>query len=458
MESFRRAIGMAERIFGTDGVRGVANTQLDSKLAFDLGRAAVKFLGKRLVMGRDTRRSGDMLGAALAAGIMSRGGDVYDAGVIPTPAVALITSRGGYDGAVMISASHNPPKYNGIKFFSAEGFKLPDALEDEMQAYIEAGCPTEDGSEPYGGSLGKLTVLADAREMYIANAVDSLGSQDVSLEGLKIVVDCAHGASCKTTPEALERLGADVIAINTGYDGDDINVGCGSTDLGQVRQAVLDNGADVGLAHDGDADRLQAVDELGNPIDGDQIEAICAIDLRDRGLLAGNAVVSTVMCNLGLKKTMEREGIAIECTKVGDRYVLERMREKGYVLGGEQSGHMIFLQHNTTGDGLITALNLLSVLKRSGKRMSELAQVMPKYPQALVNVEVGDKSIFETDDRVADLIDREKQALGDEGNVLVRASGTEQLIRVMVEAADDETAQSVASRIADAIAEADTGR
>ncbi len=447
---------MSHRIFGTDGVRGVANAELDSKLAFDLGRAAVRFLGKRIVVGKDTRRSGDMLGAALAAGIMSAGGQVFDAGVIPTPGIALITSTGDYDGGAVISASHNPPKYNGIKFFSSEGFKLPDELEDQMQQFIEDGCPCDD--PVIGTAVGKLEVLADARERYIANAVESLGSQNVSLEGLKIVVDCGHGASCSTTPEALARLGAEVIALNTSYTGDDINVECGSTNLAQVKQAVLDNHADLGLAHDGDADRLQAIDELGNEVDGDQIEAICAVDLRDRGLLDGNAIVSTVMCNLGLRKAMEREGIGIECTKVGDRYVLERMREKGYVLGGEQSGHMIFLHHNTTGDGLITALNLLAALKRSGKKMSELGQVMTKFPQTLVNVEVADKGVFETDPAVKAKIDEETAALGSDGNVLVRASGTEQLIRVMVEAADDDTASRVAGAIADAIREADKRR
>ncbi len=447
---------MSHRIFGTDGVRGVANVELDSKLAFDLGRAAVRFLGKQIVVGRDTRRSGDMLGCALAAGIMSAGGNVFDAGVIPTPGIALLTSTGSYDGGVVISASHNPPKYNGIKFFSSEGFKLPDELEDRMQQFIEDGCPSD---EPVvGDAVGKLEVLADARERYIANAVESLGSQNVSLEGLKIVVDCGHGASCETTPEALRRLGAQVVALNTSYNGDDINVECGSTNLAVATQAVLAEGADLGLAHDGDADRLQAIDELGNPVDGDQIEAICAVDLRDRGLLDGNAIVSTVMCNLGLRKAMEREGIGIELTKVGDRYVLERMREKGYVLGGEQSGHMIFLTHNTTGDGLITALNLLAALKRSGKKMSELAQVMTRFPQSLVNVEVADKGIFESDPAVVAKIAEETAALGSDGNVLVRASGTEQLVRVMVEAADDETAARVANSIADAIREADAAR
>ncbi len=440
---------MSTRIFGTDGVRGVANTELDSKLAFDLGRAAVRFLGTRIVVGKDTRRSGDMLFCALCAGIMSAGGDVFDAGIIPTPGVALITSKGDYDGGVVISASHNPPKYNGIKFFSSEGFKLPDALEDQMQSYIEDGCPVSEQID--GSEVGKIEVLQSASEDYIANAVESLGSQNIDLKGLTIVVDCGHGAAFHTTPEALSRLGANVIALNTTYTGDDINVECGSTNLELTKEAVLSCGADIGLAHDGDADRLLAIDELGNEVDGDQIEAICAVDLRDRGLLAGDTVVSTVMCNLGFRKAMEREGIGVECTNVGDRYVLERMRKKGYVLGGEQSGHMIFLNHNTTGDGLITALNLLAALKRSGKKMSELCQVMTKFPQTLVNVEVKDKTIFETNDDVKQKIANEVANLADNGSILVRASGTEQLVRVMVEASDDDTAYKVANSIADAI-------
>ena len=447
---------MSKRLFGTDGVRGVANTQLTTKLAFDLGRAAVRFLGKKLVIGKDTRRSGDMLEAALMAGIMSAGGDAYLAGVIPTPAVALITSRGDYDGGVVISASHNPPKYNGIKFFSSEGFKLPDELEDKMQAYMESGCPAE--TEIVGESVGKSHVIEDARELYISNAVESVGSQGVDLHGVKIVVDCGHGASCETTPEALRRLGADVVALNVTYNGDDINVECGSTNLAQLKKAVVDEGADLGLAHDGDADRLQAVDRFGNEIDGDQIEAVCAVDLKSRGLLPHDTIVSTVMCNLGLKKAMEREGIGVVCTKVGDRYVLERMRADGYVLGGEQSGHMIFLQHNTTGDGLITALNLLAVVVRSGKPLDELVKVMEKFPQALVNVPVDDKEVFETSDDVRAKIDEMRQKLGDDGNILVRASGTEQLIRVMVEAESIELANDVASEIASEISKADSSK
>ncbi len=445
---------MAKRLFGTDGVRGIANTDLDAKLAFDLGRAAVEFLGKELVIGKDTRRSGDVLEAALAAGIMSAGGNVHLAGVIPTPAVALLTRSGDYDGGVVISASHNPPRYNGIKFFNADGFKLPDALEDKMQAFIEAGAVVS-GDVVVGELVGKSAVIDDAMERYVAHAVEPLIEDGIDLSGMKIVVDCGHGAACRTTPEALRRLGADVVAMNTDYNGDDINVECGSTNLEAVKAAVAEHGAIVGLAHDGDADRLLAVDEQGNEVDGDQIEAICAIDLKERGKLTGNAVVSTVMCNLGLIRAMKREGIGLEQTNVGDRYVLERMQEKGYILGGEQSGHMIFLEQNTTGDGLVTALNLLSVMVRTGKPLSELASAMERFPQTLINVEVADKELHETSEPVIVVIDAVKERLGDDGHVLVRASGTEQCIRVMVESTEDETAYVAAREIADAIEEAD---
>ncbi|MGI6221641.1 MAG: phosphoglucosamine mutase [Coriobacteriales bacterium] len=445
---------MAKRLFGTDGVRGIANTDLTAKLAFDLGRAAVEFLGKELVIGKDTRRSGDVLEASIAAGIMSAGGNVHLAGVIPTPAIALLTRTGDYDGGIVISASHNPPRYNGIKFFNADGFKLPDALEDEMQAFIESGAEVS-GDEVVGELVGKALVIDDAMDRYVAHAVEPLLSDGIDLSGMKIVVDCGHGAACRTTPEALRRLGADVIAMNTDYSGDDINVECGSTNLGAIKGVVAEHGAALGLAHDGDADRLLAVDELGNEVDGDQIEAICAIDLKDRGKLKGNAVVSTVMCNLGLIRAMKREGIELEQTKVGDRYVLECMQREGYILGGEQSGHMIFLEQNTTGDGLVTALNLLSVMVRSGKPLSALATAMERFPQSLINVEVGDKEIHETSEAVIAAIDGVKERLGDNGHVLVRASGTEQCIRVMVEATEDETAYAAAREIADAIEAAD---
>ena len=446
---------MGDRLFGTDGVRGVANTELDAKLAYGLGRAAVKFLGKDLFIGKDTRRSGDMLEAALSAGIMSAGGNAHVAGVIPTPAIAYFTRTGEYDGGIVISASHNPPRYNGIKFFSAQGFKLPNELEDEMQAYIEAGCPLDE--QPIGAELGRLIEYPNAATEYIKNAVELFREWGLDLAGLKIVVDAGHGAAWQTTPETLRRLGAEVIALNDSYTGDDINVECGSTNLDELKAAVREHGADLGLAHDGDADRLQAVDADGNEVDGDQIEAICAVDLKGRGLLANDTVVSTVMCNLGFKKAMEREGIKVECAKVGDRYVLEEMRAGGHILGGEQSGHMIFLEHNTTGDGLITALNLLAAMRRSGKTLGELATVMERYPQVLVNVEVSDKTIHETSEAVVAKIEETKAALGQDGRVLVRASGTEQLIRVTIEALDDETAQAAADGIAKEIRKADLG-
>ncbi len=452
---------MSKRLFGTDGVRGIANKDLTSKLAFDLGRAAVRFLGQNIVIGRDSRRSGSMLESALAAGIMSRGGKVFLAGIIPTPGLALVVSKGDYDAGVVISASHNPPEYNGIKLFDSEGFKLSDELEDKIQAYIEQACPVEE--EPSGQSIGTMEPLKDAEEIYISNAVSVLESQGINLEGLRIVVDCGFGASCKTTPEALRRLGAHVFAINDIYDGDRINVACGSTNLSQLKKQVALAKADLGLAHDGDADRLLAVDDKGNEIDGDQIEALCAVDMRDRGLLNNNTVVSTAMCNLGFRKAMEREGIQLQTTAVGDRYVLECMRKGGFVLGGEQSGHMIFLDQNTTGDGLLTAVNLLAAVKRSGKPIGEAVKIMERFPQSLVNVPVSDKGILESSQSVQQAIDEAVSELGEDGNILVRPSGTEQLIRVMVEAADMKTAEGVASKIAavisveDAVAAEDAG-
>lgn len=444
---------MGGRLFGTDGVRGVANTELTVELALGLGRAAVKYLGTDIVIGRDTRRSGEMLESALAAGIMSAGGNAYVAGVLPTPAVAFLTNRDAYNGGVVISASHNPPRYNGIKFFDANGFKLPDALEDEMQAYIEAGCPDDQAIE--GEKVGHRFDLPGADLEYVQNAIDIFTGWGLDLAGLKIVVDAGHGAAWQTTPLTLRRLGAEVIALNDDFSGDDINVECGSTNLAQLKAAVVEHRADIGLAHDGDADRLQAVDRNGNEVDGDQIEAICAIDLKQRGLLVNDTVVSTVMCNLGFKKAMEAAGIQVVCTKVGDRYVLEEMRAHGHILGGEQSGHMIFLEHNTTGDGLITALNLLAAMRRARRPLHELAAVMEHFPQSLVNVEVADKQASQEAPAVIAKIAEVEKALGSDGRVLVRPSGTESLVRVLVEAADDTTAQAYAEQIAAAISEAD---
>lgn len=439
---------MPNRLFGTDGVRGVANTELTCQLAYRLGMGAVGVLGPRIVVGRDTRRSGTMLESALTAGIMAAGGTPLCAGVIPTPAVALLAREQGADGGAVISASHNPPEYNGIKFFGPDGMKASDEAEDALADYVDKGY----AAQRFGAGLevGSIEKLKGARESYIRHAVDSAGCR---LDGIKVAVDCAHGASCRTTPAALERLGAEVHAFNTDYDGMDINVGCGSTHLEALKRMVAETGADVGVAHDGDADRVLFVDAGCNEVDGDRVLAICALDLASRGMLAGSEVVSTVMCNLGLVRAMAASGIKVVQTAVGDRFVLQRMLEDGAVLGGEQSGHIIFLQHNTTGDGLVTALQLLSVMARSGKSLAELARCMTRYPQSLVNVRTARKAEHATDPEVLAAVARETERLGDEGRVLVRASGTEPLVRVMVEASDEALAAGSAERIAQVVRE-----
>ena len=434
---------MPNDLFGTDGVRGVANADLNCELAFRLGMGAVRHLGPRLAIGRDTRRSGTMLESALVAGIMAAGGTPLCAGVIPTPAVALLTRVHGADGGVVISASHNPPEYNGIKFFGPDGMKATDEVEDALAAYVRGGWEGQ-AFEP-GLGVGKLEKLKDARETYINHAMSGV---DVRLNGLRVVVDCAHGASCRTTPAALERLGAEVFAFNTDFDGMDINVGCGSTHLEALKRMVAEVGADLGVAHDGDADRVLFVDASGNEVDGDRVLAICATDMAARGALARGEVVSTVMCNLGLVRAMGKAGIEVVQTAVGDRFVLQRMVADGAVIGGEQSGHIIFLEHNTTGDGLVTALQLMAVMKRTGKSLAELSRVMTRYPQALVNVRTPRKAEHASDPGVQEAVAREAGLLGDDGRVLVRASGTEPLVRVMVEAATEELAGACAERIA----------
>jgi phosphoglucosamine mutase len=433
---------MANALFGTDGARGVANAELTAETAFKLGAAAVAALGPRLVVGRDTRRSGTMLESALTAGIMAAGGTPLCAGIVPTPAVALLTCQQGAHGGVVISASHNPPEYNGIKFFGPDGMKASDAAEDALAACALGEAPLP-AFEP-GLGVGQLEKLKGAREAYVEHAV---GTVDVRLDGLRVAVDCAHGASCRTTPEALRRLGAEVVAFNCDFTGSDINVGCGSTHLEPLKRKVAEVGAHVGVAHDGDADRVLFVDELGNEVDGDQVLAVCAADLLERGLLAGGEVVSTVMCNLGFVRAMEARGIAVAQAQVGDRYVLQRMLADGARLGGEQSGHIIFLDHNTTGDGLVTALQLLAVVRRSGKPLSELARIVRRYPQCLVNVRTPNKDAWKDDPQIAAAIAAVEADLGADGRVLVRASGTEPLVRVMVEAADDATARNSAARI-----------
>ena len=435
------------RLFGTDGVRGVANTQLTCDLAFKLGQAAVAFQGKTILIGKDTRLSGDMLESAVAAGIMSMGGTALLAGIIPTPAIALLVRELHCDGGIVISASHNPPEYNGIKLFDAQGFKLPDAVEDEIEAFVARGGAAAD-ELPAGDAVGVALPVDDACELYIAHAVATVADEGIDLSGLKVALDVGHGASCMTSAEALRRLGADVTVVNEDFDGTDINVQCGSTHLGPVCDLVAEIGADVGIAHDGDADRVMLADAHGNEIDGDVVEAVCAIDLKERGLLAGNTAVSTVMCNLGLAHALRDAGIELVQTKVGDRYVLEAMREGGFVLGGEQSGHMIFLEHNSTGDGLVTALQFLAACKRAGKSIADAAAVMTRFPQTLVNVHVKDKHAVDGNAAVAAAVEAAEAELGDSGRVLLRPSGTEPVVRVMVEAASAEEADRHAHAIA----------
>lgn len=440
------------RLFGTDGVRGIANVELTCELAYRLGQAAALYLGKTIVVGRDTRRSGDMLGAALSAGIMSAGGTVLEAGVIPTPGVALLVRELRAAGGAVISASHNPPEYNGIKLFDSQGFKLPDAVEDEIERFIAAGGlegqATPESPMPSGGSLGVIVPLDEAQEMYIDHAVRSIEEQGISFAGLRIALDTGHGASSLTSPEALRRLGAEVIVINDDYDGMDINVQCGSTHLEPLRMLMAESGADVGIAHDGDADRVMLMAPDGTEIDGDMVEAVCALDMRERGVLAGDTVVSTVMCNFGFVRAMKDVGINVVQTKVGDRYVLEAMREHGYSIGGEQSGHMILLEHNSTGDGLMTACQFLAAVIRSGKPVAEAIQVMEKMPQTLINVRVNDKHAVEGNAEVAAAVAAAEEMLGDDGRVLLRPSGTEPVVRVMVEAVDPAAAQAHAEAIA----------
>jgi phosphoglucosamine mutase len=437
------------RLFGTDGVRGIANDELTPELAFNLGEAAGHFLGEhgrgRIVVGRDTRRSGDMLEAALIAGICSGGADAIACGVVPTPAIAFLTRECEADGGVVISASHNPAEYNGIKFFNRDGFKLPDEVEDEIESFVARD---RDWVRPTGGAVGRVERPADAAERYIAHAVSTVSGD---LTGLHVAIDCGHGASAVSTPEAFRRLGATVTAINCDWDGMDINRDSGSTHIGAVQALVRNGGVDFGLAHDGDADRLIAVDETGAAVDGDEIMAVCAAALKERGALAHDTVVATVMSNLGFEVAMRGLGISLIKTKVGDRYVLDQMRSSGAVLGGEQSGHIIFLKHNTTGDGLVTALQLASLVKASGRPLSELTSVMTHYPQVLVNVKVADRTRVMTSEAVLDAIADAERALGEDGRVLVRASGTEPLVRVMAEAREETTARCIVDGIVEVV-------
>lgn len=436
------------RMFGTDGVRGVANKDLTPELAFKLGRAGAYILSHnkskpQIVIGKDTRISGDMLENALTAGICSAGVDVVKVGVMPTPGIAFLTRDLGATAGIVISASHNPVEDNGIKFFGPDGFKLKDEEEDEIERLVLGH---ESLPYPTGVNVGKVHVLEGAVRRYVEFAKNTV---DINLKGVKVVVDCANGASFQATPRALEELGAEVIKINCEPDGTNINKDCGSTHPQVLQEAVKKHGANVGIAHDGDADRVIMVDENGEIIDGDKIMVACALNLKNEGRLQNNTLVVTVMSNMGLHIALKDEGIDILRTKVGDRYVLEKMRETGAVLGGEQSGHIIFLEHNTTGDGLITALQTLQVMKKSGESMSQLSSLMQKLPQVLENVKVENKyTAMENPDFKKAIAEAEKE-LGERGRILVRPSGTEPLVRIMVEGSDEEELNSIAKRLAE---------
>lgn len=440
------------RIFGTDGVRGIANESLTPQLAFKLGQAGALALAKGksgkpvITVGKDTRISSDMLECALAAGICSVGAEVILLGTLPTPAVAYLTRKYGADAGVVISASHNPMEYNGIKFFNSEGFKLSDAVEDEIEKYLKGEC------EPVvvtGEAIGRVTYKTEGAKDYSDYACSTV---DVSFEGMHIAFDCANGASSGISPKVFESLGAKVTVINDTPDGTNINRGCGSTHMESLQALVKEIGADMGLAFDGDADRVLAVDENGKIVDGDEMMSICGIEMNKKGTLKDSVIVATVMSNLGLHIMAKNNDLKIETTAVGDRYVLEKMLECDYKLGGEQSGHVIFLDYNTTGDGLVTGLQLASIVAKSGKKLSELASVMKILPQVLINAKVqGDKNLYKQDEEIMSMIaDIEKEFDG-EGRVLIRPSGTEPLVRVMIEGNDIDKINQRARALADLI-------
>lgn len=442
------------RLFGTDGVRGIAGSQLTPQMAYKLGKAGASVLGRAqhkrplIIIGRDTRISGDMLENALAAGVMSAGGDVIKAGVIPTPAVAFLVGEYGADAGAVISASHNPFEYNGIKFFNGQGFKLSDTIEDEIEALILSDAE-ESFAEP--GSIGTVSHReAEARELYI-NHLAATAEGDFS--SLRVVMDCANGASYMTAPEVYRQLGAALTVIADNPDGININNECGSTSPAKLQQAVVAAGADVGLAYDGDADRLIVVDEQGRIVDGDKVICICAAMLKSKGSLKHNLVTGTVMSNLGFHKHLEAMGCQTVSTKVGDRYVLESMLETGGVIGGEQSGHIIFLDYATTGDGTLASIQFLNAVISSGRKVSELADEITLYPQVLVNARVKNenKSIYIEDKQIADAISGLEAKMAGEGRVLIRPSGTEPLVRVMLEGKDTEQIAQYAHELAQLI-------
>ncbi|MFE2532949.1 phosphoglucosamine mutase [Streptomyces sp. NPDC059371] len=445
------------RLFGTDGVRGVANADLTAELALGLSVAAAHvlaeagtFQGHRpvAVVGRDPRASGEFLEAAVVAGLASAGVDVLRVGVLPTPAVAYLTGVLGADLGVMLSASHNAMPDNGIKFFARGGHKLADELENRIEGVYEEHRTGAPWDRPTGAGVGRVNSYSQGFDQYVAHLIGVLPNR---LDGLKVVLDEAHGAAARVSPEAFARAGAEIVTIGATPDGLNINDGCGSTHLGLLKAAVVEHGADLGIAHDGDADRCLAVDHTGEEIDGDQILAVLALAMRERSALRSDTVVATVMSNLGFKLAMEREGVALVQTGVGDRYVLEEMKQHGYALGGEQSGHVIVLDHATTGDGTLTGLFLAARVAETGRTLKDLASVMERLPQVLINVPDVDRTRVNTSAELAAAVADAEQELGATGRVLLRPSGTEPLVRVMVEAADIDHARSVAARLADAV-------
>ncbi len=438
------------KYFGTDGVRGIANKQLTAQLAYRLGRAGAYVLAKhssaerpKIIIGRDTRISGPMLEGALIAGICSVGGDVIRVGVVPTPAVAYLARSKNATAGIMISASHNPAEDNGIKFLSSTGYKLSDLVEEEIETL--ALNAVDEMPYPIGADVGSVQDMDNAIEEYIGFLKKTV---DMDLKGVKVIVDCANGAAYQAAPQTLMELGAEVIAINNMPDGININKDCGSTYPQELQKAVVEQGATLGIAHDGDADRVVAVDEKGRLVDGDQIITICGLHMKEKGLLPNDSLVVTVMSNIGLHLALEKAGIKAYQTKVGDRYVLEKMLETGCSLGGEQSGHIIFLEYNTTGDGLLTALQLLQVAADTGKPISELADQMQTFPQVLINAKVHNKEEVMSSAEFKEKIAEAEEKLNKKGRVLVRPSGTEPLIRVMVEGPDEAEIKKVAEELA----------
>ena len=442
------------RLFGTDGVRGLANEKITAELALGLSIAAAQVLGEsaralgrkpKAVVGRDPRASGEFLSAAVTAGLASAGVDVHDAGVLPTPAIAFLTADMDAHFGVMLSASHNAMPDNGIKFFAQGGHKLPDTVEDQIAARLP-----QDWVRPVGAEVGRVHRNKAGQSRYVAHLLAALPNR---LDGLTVVIDGAHGAASAVSPEVFRLAGAEVIEIGTAPDGLNINDGYGSTHLGHLRAAVVARGADFGIAHDGDADRCLAVDHTGAPVDGDQIMSILALAMREEGTLAQDTLVATVMSNLGMFQAMEREGITVRQTAVGDRYVLEDMKAGGYTLGGEQSGHVVLLEHGTTGDGTLTGLMLAARVASSGRSLRDLASVMTRLPQKMINVKGVDKDAVEGNAAVQEAVLAATAELDGTGRVLLRKSGTEPVVRVMVEAQTSEHASSICHRLADVVRE-----